>query len=81
MFVIFDEDGFDDETIGKVCYLVKYHDEPINEEDIRMDLELTRLRYSIQYCDSLAHNPNILYKKENYLDKTKILIDKHLAKH
>jgi tRNA nucleotidyltransferase (CCA-adding enzyme) len=80
-YQILDRLGFDDETIGKVCYLVKYHDEPINEEDIRMDLELTRLRYSIQYCDSLAHNPNVLYKREKYLDKTKILIDKHLAKH
>ena len=61
--------GFDNETIGKICYLVKYHDDEIVPEDLDIDLELTRLRYSVQYCDSLAHNPNVLYKKPVILSR------------
>ena len=73
--------GFDNNTIGKVCYLVRYHDEPITEENLDIDIETERLRFHVQYCDSLAHNPNILYKKEKYLDKTNEMIDKYLSSH
>ena len=71
--------GYDNETIGKVCYLVRYHDEPIEAQDLDIDIELSRLRFHVQYCDSLAHNPDILYKKEKYLDRTKEMIDNYLA--
>ena len=57
-----------------------YHDTKITEEDMVNNPELTRMRYSIQYCDSLAHNPDILYKKEKYLDSTKEMIDNYLVK-
>ncbi len=70
--------GFDNDTIGKVCYLVKYHDDEIVPDDLDTDLELVRLRYEVQYCDGLAHNPDVLYKKEKYLDKTKKMIDSRL---
>lgn len=70
--------GYDGEFIDRICYLVRYHDERINEEDLNIDYELLMERYEVQYCDSLAHNPDILYKKEKYLDKTKNMIDEHI---
>ena len=72
--------GYDESFIELVCYLVRYHDIEINEEDIKKDRKITLLRYIIQYCDSLAHNPNVLYKKEKYLDKVEVLIDNYQKK-
>lgn len=72
--------GYEDEFIDKICYLVKYHDTPISDEDINNNYDLQRIRYIIQYCDGLAHNPDILYKKEQYLDKTLILLNNHKGK-
>ena len=72
--------GFDEMFINKICYLVKYHDTPISMEDIEYDLDLQKTRYIIQYCDGLAHNPDILYKKEQYLDKTLVLLNNHRTK-
>ena len=72
--------GYDLKYVCKISELVRYHDEKIKEEDINNNLELTKKRYEIQYCDSLAHNPDILYKKEAYLDKTKEMIDNKVIK-
>ena len=72
--------GYDLKYACKISELVRYHDTKITELDMDNDPDLTRMRYSIQYCDSLAHNPNILYKKEEYLDKTKEMIDNYIVK-
>ena len=68
--------GYDEDFINEICYLVKYHDDDIKEEDIKDNYDLLLLRFQIQYCDALAHNPDILYKKEKYLDNTKKLFYK-----
>ena len=67
---------YSDTLIELICYLVRYHDIPITEKDVLMDDTVSLARYYIQYCDSLAHNPDILYKKEKYLDKTMELFKK-----
>jgi len=64
---------FKDDYINEVCYLVRYHDTPINEKDILNNYELEEKRYEIQRCDTLAHNPKYNEKRENYLKLTKKL--------
>lgn len=66
--------GFSNEYINRVCYLIEFHDTPINETDINDNYDLLFTRYLIQECDALAHNPEKLEKREKYLENTKKLI-------
>ena len=36
------------------------------EQDYQLSLKL----YKIQYCDAMAHNPNMLDKRKKYLEET-----------
>ena len=76
--------GYEKEFIDEIVYLIKYHDTPINEDDINNNYDLTCQRFSIQMCDALAHNPNKLEKRINYLkniaNKLEIDIPKVLKK-
>jgi tRNA nucleotidyltransferase (CCA-adding enzyme) len=55
----------------EICYLIKYHDLPIEEQDLENNLEISLKRYEIQKCDALAHNPNKLEKRIDYLKGVK----------
>lgn len=68
--------NYEDEFIDEVCYLIRYHDTPIKKEEILDNFELQEKRYKIQTCDALAHNPQKLEKRQQYLDKIKILLYK-----
>ena len=59
--------GYKEDFINEVCYLIKYHDTPIKDEDINNNYDLTYKRFLIQIKDALAHNPNKLEKKIIYL--------------
>ena len=63
--------GYSDEYVSKICYLIRYHDEPIRNSQIELDYELSLKLYKIQYCDAMAHNPDKLEKRKEYLEKTK----------
>lgn len=58
---------FSDFDIYKICCLIKEHDNPINDEEIVVDRDLALTKFKIQLCDALAHNPNKLEKRINYL--------------
>lgn len=61
---------FKEEFVNKICYLVKYHDTPISQKQIEQDYQLALKLYKIQYCDAMAHNPNMLNKRKKYLEET-----------
>lgn len=67
--------GYNDPFINTVCYLVKYHDTPITNEDILKDYNLMILRYEVQRCDVYAHKHSMNKKRDSYLSKTKKLLD------
>lgn len=60
--------GFNDLYNKKISYLVGEHDEPITNRDINKYPELTKKRYEIQRCDTLAHHPEKLEKRVEYLN-------------
>ena len=64
--------GYSNGYIEKICYLIRYHDEPIRKEQIEDNYELTLKLYIIQYCDAMAHNPNKLEKRKKYLEEIRI---------
>lgn len=63
--------GFDDDYIEYICYLILHHDYPITDEEINNNYELCLKLYEIQRCDALAHHPDKLEKRIDYLNKTK----------
>ena len=69
--------SFDDSFIQEICYLISNHDNVITEEDIKKDFDLELKRYEIQRCDALAHHPDKLEKRIEYLNKTKKLLNEH----
>jgi len=60
--------GFKDSYIKKICYLVEKHDNRITEDEIKEHRELILKRYEIQRCDALAHHPDKLEKRKEYLN-------------
>jgi len=58
---------FSDEECFKLCYLIEQHDTPIKDDEIINNYELTLIRFKIQCCDALAHNPLKLEKRIKYL--------------
>ena len=66
-FNIFQRLKISNEKISKLCYLIEEHDTPITNYDIDIDKELTILKFKIQCCDALAHNPLKLEKRISYL--------------
>lgn len=58
---------FNDEEVCKLCYLIKEHDTPITDEEIINDNGLVIVKFKIQCCDALAHNPLKLEKRIKYL--------------
>lgn len=63
--------GYDKPFIDEVCYLIKMHDTPITEEDIKGNFDISLKRYKVQRCDALAHHPDKLSKRKEYLTKVK----------
>ena len=60
--------------IDEVCYLIKNHDTEISEEMIDANVDLASKLLIIQTCDILAHKPNKLERRIDYLNKKKVLI-------
>ena len=63
--------AYDDEYIDYICYLILNHDSPITDKQIKENYDMCLKLYEIQRCDALAHNPNKLEKRKNYLEQTK----------
>ena len=65
-FSILSRLNFSNIDILKLCYLIREHDTPINEEEIIYNKELANIKFKIQLCDGLAHNPLYLEKRIKY---------------
>ncbi len=59
--------GYDKDFINEVCYLIGEHDTKITQEEIEKNYNLSYKRYLIQWADALAHNPNKLERRKEYL--------------
>ena len=60
--------GFDEDYINKLCFLIEHHDEPMEDELINNDYNLSLKLFEIQRCDALAHNPKFSEKRINYIN-------------
>lgn len=72
--------GFNDKYIEKIGYLIRYHDKKISLEEINNNQKLMYSLYLVQKCDALAHNPEKLTKRKEYLKTTRKLILKKIKK-
>ena len=69
--------NFDDDYIYKICYLVENHDTKISDEQINNNYDLCLKLLEVQKCDALAHHPDKLDNRIDYLKEThKKLINK-----
>lgn len=66
-FIILNRLGFESDEILKLCNLIEEHDNLITNEEIDNNLETTIIKFKIQCCDALAHNPLKLEKRIRYL--------------
>ena len=66
--------GFDKASISRLCFLIKNHDIAITEEQVKNNYELALKLYEVQRCDALAHHPDVLEKRKQYLNDTKVKI-------
>ena len=62
--------NFDDDYIDKICYLIENHDTKISDEQINNNYDLCLKLLEIQKCDALAHHPDKLDKRIDYLKET-----------
>ena len=66
--------NFQDEFINKISKLIELHDTEITKEDIEKYYDFTLKRYEIQRCDALAHHPEKIDKRKDYLEKIKKML-------
>ena len=59
--------GFNSDEVFRLCYLIEQHDTRITDEEIINKYDLTLMKFKIQCCDALAHNPSKLEKRIKYL--------------
>jgi len=71
--------GFDANFADHVCEIIKKHDIPLSENDIRISPILSSDIFEVQRCDALAHNPTHNKKRMAYIEKTAQLIGKYVA--
>ena len=62
--------------IDRITYLVMEHDMPISNEEIKNDNELAKDKFMVQVCDALAHNPEKLGKRIEYIESMNDKINK-----
>lgn len=68
--------NYNTQLIKEVCNLIEKHDTLLTEETINENKEEAEILLKVQYCDAYAHHPNTYKKREEYLEKTKKLINK-----
>jgi len=66
--------GFENSYINKICKIIEQHDDKITEEEIVKDINFAKLKFKVQICDALAHNPETNRFRYAYIKKIKKLI-------
>ena len=67
--IILNRLGYDEEYINYICYLIENHDTKIDSKQIKNNYEICLKLYEIQKCDALAHHPDKLEKRKQYLNE------------
>ena len=67
--IILNRLGYDEEYINYICYLIENHDTKIDNKQIKNNYEVCLKLYKIQKCDALAHHPDKLEKRKQYLNE------------
>ncbi len=73
-YIILNRLGYDSNYINYICSLIKLHDTKISYEQIQNNYEFCKTLYEIQRCDALAHHPDKLNKRKEYLKNIKLLL-------
>lgn len=66
---------FNRNDIERITYLVMEHDTPISNTEIKNDVLLAKDKFMVQVCDALAHNPETLDKRIEYINKINDMIN------
>lgn len=69
--VVLERLGYDEEFIKDVCYIVRYHDEKIDTNNLDANLDLIKKRLEVQFCDAMAHHPDKIEKRLKILNEIK----------
>lgn len=62
--------GFNGNYLEELCYLIRYHDDPIKKEDIKKNYKLEKMRFEIQLCDGYAHSKPGIERRKTYNEET-----------
>lgn len=68
--------NYDEEFIGRVAYLVRKHDTPIDVNNLDNTYEMIQKLLKLQYADAKAHHPDKVGKRIRYLDRIKEDLEK-----
>lgn len=70
--------SYDEEYIKYICFLIENHDNPISDELINNNYELSLKLFEVQKCDALAHHPDKLEKRKKYINdiNNKLILNK-----
>ncbi|MBR3660884.1 MAG: HD domain-containing protein [Bacilli bacterium] len=61
--------GYDEKYVSYICSLIEKHDTMIDDNNIKNNYEFYLKLFKIQKCDALAHHPDKLEKRKEYLDQ------------
>ena len=61
--------GYDEKYVSYICSLIEKHDTMIDDNNIKNKYEFYLKLFKIQKCDALAHHPDKLEKRKEYLDQ------------
>lgn len=75
--IILERLGYPQDFSHEVLELIERHDTPMSEDDIKFNYSLSEKRFSVQECDSFAHNVDKLDKRIKYLDEVNKLLVKY----
>ena len=78
--IILERLDYNQDFINRISYLILNHDHPISSKQIKENYELCLKLYEVQRCDALAHHPERLEKREEYLNniKNKLILVKNI---
>ena len=69
--VILNRLGFDNDYINKICEIIQEHDNAMHKKYIMKNKEMSIIRFNVQICDALAHNPKMNEKRLSYIEEIK----------
>ena len=63
--------GYDEEEIRVLCDMILRHDTALKREDVLNDPAVSKKLLEVQRCDTMAHNPEKISKRRDYLETVK----------